>query len=94
MPFGTQNKGKESSDNKPHPLAPEYDSWGGAAPCFGYMADAAMESEGKATGGWAVAAHLGVVCGGVALKMVLPAQKCYSRMQIFTVVFVKYFCYS
>ena len=58
------------------------------------MADVAMESEGKAAGGWAAVAHLGVVCGGVALKMILPAQKCYSHMWICTVVLVTYFCYS
>ena len=30
------------------------------------MADADMEGKGKAAGGWAVAAHHGVVCEGVA----------------------------
>lgn len=40
---------------KPRPLAPAQDSWGGAAPCVGSMADVAMESEGKAAGGWAAA---------------------------------------
>ena len=31
-PFGAQNKGKESGENEPRPLAPAQDSWGGAAP--------------------------------------------------------------
>ena len=30
--FGAQNKGKESGENEPRPLAPAQDSWGGAAP--------------------------------------------------------------
>ena len=30
-PFGAQNKWKESGENEPRPLAPEQDSWGGAA---------------------------------------------------------------
>jgi hypothetical protein len=44
------------------------------------MADVAMESKGKAAGGWAAVARLGVVCEGDTLKIFLPAQKCYSRM--------------
>ena len=33
-------------------------------PQFGSMADVAMESKGKAAGGLAAVAHLGVVCEG------------------------------
>ncbi len=44
------------------------------------MADIAMERKGKAAGGWAAVAHLGVVCEVDTLKMCLPAQKCYSCM--------------
>ncbi len=37
-------------ENKPRPLVPAKDSWGGAVPRFGSMVDVAMESEGKAAG--------------------------------------------
>ncbi len=68
MPFGAQIKGRESGKKEPRPLAPAQDSWGGAAPWFGSIADVAMESEGKAAGGWRrrASAHLGVVCEGVS----------------------------
>ena len=73
---------------KPRPLAPAQDSWGGAAPCIGsMMADVAMESEGKAAGGWAAAGIGSSWCcvgGCFGRKKSFPARKCYSRMWICT----------
>ena len=74
MPFGAQIKGRECGEKEPRPLAPAQDSWGFATPCVGSMADVAMESEGKAAGGWAAAAHLGVFVIA-ALKTVKPKRK-------------------
>ena len=68
MPFGAQIKGRESGEKETRPLAPAQDSWGGAAPCVGSMADVAMEARAKplGVGRRRASAHLGVVCEGVS----------------------------
>jgi hypothetical protein len=60
VPSWRPKQGEEEGENKPRPLVPAKDLCGGAAPRFGSMADVAMESNGKAAGGWAAVARLGV----------------------------------